>query len=141
MEFSRRGLDEHHKGDGTNEHAQHVGDVVAVPANLAGTAAVDAAVFLGLEGTGERSGDEGVLQLIGGWGCRGRDAGGFGEEVDEFEDEVARECSAQIGDASNRLDGEGMQGKWILTLQGESCTFRQWLGQRYVRGRPRWPRT
>lgn len=73
---------------------------------MAGPAAVDAAVLLRLEGAGEGGGDRRVFQFIGGWGVRRGDAGGFGEEVDEFEDEVARECSAQVGDTGKGLDHE-----------------------------------
>lgn len=145
LQFSCSRFDEHHESDGANEHAQHVGDIVPIPINLTDTAAIDAAVLFWLEGTGEGGGDEGIFQFIGWWGCGWGDAGGLGEKVDKFEDKVARECSTQVGDTSNGLDGRwrgrGREMEGILTLLGASCMSHQWLGPQYVRGTPRWPRT
>jgi hypothetical protein len=89
-------LDEHEERDCADDHAQHVGDIVAVAADLAHAAAVDAAVLLGLEGTGEGRGDEGVFEGVGGRGDGRWNAGGLGEEVDQLEDEEPGEGTAQI---------------------------------------------
>lgn len=55
---------------------------------------IHAPVFLRFNGAGERFGDEVPFQLLGRGRDSRRDAGGFCEEVDEFEDEELRECAA-----------------------------------------------
>lgn len=99
LEFQDRRLDKHDKGDCSNQHTQDVGDVVAIAAGFAYSTAVEAAVLVGLQGARERRRDQIALQLLrwrrNGWG----NAGGHGEKVDEFEDEVPRECTTEIGDA------------------------------------------
>lgn len=92
-------LDEHEESNRADEHAQHVGDVIPVTADLTDAATVNTAVLLGLEGAGKGRGDEGVFQSVGGRSDGGWDAGGLGEEVDELEDEVAGEGTTQVGDA------------------------------------------
>lgn len=98
LQFLCGRIDKHHKGDRTNQHAEHVGHIVSVTFDLARTAAVDTAVLFWLEGAGECSSDEGILERAGRgsdcWGKTGCDC----EEVDEFEDEDAGECSAQVAD-------------------------------------------
>jgi hypothetical protein len=46
-------FDEHYKCHYANENADHVGHIVAVAVDLAGTAASETAVLLWLEGAGE----------------------------------------------------------------------------------------
>lgn len=70
---------------------------------MAGTAAVDAAVLLWLDGTGEYRCNEGALEGFGGWGDGWGKTCCLGEHVDEFEDEDAGECSTQVADAGDRL--------------------------------------
>lgn len=68
--------------------------------DVAGAAAINAAVLLWFKRAGEGGCHEGVLEgFCGRWSCRGN-AGGFGEEVDEAEDEVAGECAAEVADAA-----------------------------------------
>ncbi len=56
-------------------------------------------MLVALEGAREWLRDERALEEVGfGRDGRGR-AGGRGEEVDSFEDEEARECAAEVGDA------------------------------------------
>ena len=66
---------------------------------MTGTAAVDAAVLLRLEGAGEWRHDEGVLEGVGRWGDGWRKTSRLGEHVNEFKDKDAGECSSQVGDA------------------------------------------
>lgn len=116
---------------------------------MAGTAAVDAAVLLRLEGAGEYRCDEGALEGFDGWGNGWGKTCCLSEHVDEFEDENAGECSAQVGDAGGdmlaiiRIICWGGKGgdRLGLTLRGASCMFRQWPGRRCGRGRLRWRRT
>ena len=85
-----------------NNHTAHIRNIITIPTRHAHPAAVCADVFLGLEGAAE-----GLLQRCGGgvFGrfevrgecvlrVRGRVAGCGSEEVDEFEDEEAREGAA-----------------------------------------------
>lgn len=62
------------------------------------TTTVDTPVLLGFEGAREGRDYGGVLQgVCRGW-SGGRETGSFGEEVDETKNEVAGECTAQVGD-------------------------------------------
>ena len=103
LELGGGRFDEHEKGDGANEDAEDVGNVVAVALNHAGAAAIDAAILLGLERAREGSSHEGIFQGV----CRrrnaGRKAGSLSEKIDEFEDEEARECTTQVRDAGDQI--------------------------------------
>lgn len=70
---------------------------------MAGTATVDAAILLWLEGAGECGCNKGPLEGFSGWGDGWGKTCCLGEHVDEFEDEDAGECSTQVGDAGEVL--------------------------------------
>lgn len=70
---------------------------------MAGTAAVDAAVLLWLEGAGKWRRDEGALEGVGRWGDGWRKTCRLGEHVNEFKDKDAGECPSQVGDASGYM--------------------------------------
>ena len=102
LQFQGGRLDKGPEGHGSYDHTQDVGDVVAIPSDIAGSAAVDTAFLVCFQSAGEGGRDKGVFEGVGGrWRCR-RYAGGFCEEVDEFEDEEARECAAEVGHAGSR---------------------------------------
>lgn len=99
MQLENSRLNEQDKCDYSDQHAENVSSVVSVVDDVACAATVNAAVLLWFEGARKRRGHEGVFESFSWrWGG-GRDTGGFGEEVHEAKDEVARECAAQVGDA------------------------------------------
>lgn len=112
MQLRGRRLDKHEESDGADKHAQNVGDVVAIAADLADAATIDTAVLLRLQGAGEGCGDEGVLEFVGGRGDGGWNTGGLGEKVHELKDEVAGEGTAQVRDAR-----EKGSAPWIQRLR------------------------
>lgn len=105
----RQGLQPHcgrsdvqYKSDNTNDHTHHVGDVIPVPLDDTNPRAVNATVLLGFGHAGEGGGDEIAfegLEILGGFQRRIARRGRKG--VDEFEDEEAGECAAQVGNAVN----------------------------------------
>jgi len=101
LQLKNSRLDKQRERNHANQHTQNVRRVVSVVDDVTGAAAVDAAVLLWFQGAGEGGCYKGVFEgFCGGWGCRG-DTGGFGEEVDEAEDEVAGECTAEVADTSD----------------------------------------
>lgn len=126
LQFHRRGSDKGPECHGSDDDAQHIGDVVPIDGNVARAASLDAAVLLRFHDAREGGGDG-----VGGSFRRGgrRGAGGDSEGVDEFEDEEAGEGAAEVGDAigkwgsvrvfertrTKREVGSG------LTWRGESC--------------------
>jgi hypothetical protein len=96
-------LDKHYKCDCADEHAEHVGHVVPVTVDVAGTAAVDAAVLLWLEGAGKWGRDKGAFQGVGCWGDGWGKTCCYCEHVDEFENEDAGERSAQVADTGSNV--------------------------------------
>ncbi len=93
--------DVRHEGDDTQQDADDVDDVVAVPGHLARTAAVEAALLLGLERARKGLRDERALERRRRVRLA-RDASRDGEIVDQTQDEEARESATQIGDAFAR---------------------------------------
>jgi hypothetical protein len=84
------------KRDDTNDHAQHVGDIVSVSVDGADAALRHAAMLLALERTAEFG--KWIRERLC-WFC-GRCACCDCECVDEFEDKDSGEGSAEVGDAS-----------------------------------------
>lgn len=61
LQLPRGRLNESPKGHGTDNHAQDIGDIVTVSDDVAGAAAIDAAVLVRFQGAGEGGGDGGVV--------------------------------------------------------------------------------
>ena len=108
LQLQRRGLDKAPERHNADDDTHDVHDVVAVGLDVADAAPLYAAVFLARgcarEGRGvgqERAAEFGGQDVV--W--PGRCAGCFCEEVDEFEDEEAREGAAEIGDTWGLLEG------------------------------------
>ena len=92
--------DVQYKSNHADDHTHYIGDVIPIPLDDTNARAVNATVLLGLGHAGEGGGDEIALkglEILGGFEGwitrRGR------EGVDEFEDEEAGECAAQVGNA------------------------------------------
>lgn len=89
------------EGDGADEDAHDVDDVVAVAKDLTSTTSVDTPLLVGLDRAREGLGDEGTLRV----GCcvgdgGGGVAGGAGELIDKTEDKVPWQCAAKVRDAT-----------------------------------------
>lgn len=93
-----------YKSDNANDHTHHIGDVIPIPLDDTNPRAIDATVLLGLGHAGEGGGDEIAfegLEILGGF--QRRITCGGSEGVDEFEDEEAGECAAQVGNAGDEV--------------------------------------
>lgn len=91
-----RGLDVPPESNHSNEYAQNIHNVVSIPRDRVETAAVSAPVLVRLASAHKRLGDWCAFEEVGfGW-VRGWKACCGGEHVDGFEDEVARECAAEV---------------------------------------------
>lgn len=84
--------------------------MLTVLRNVAGTAAIDAAVLLGFEYAAEGLRDEVALEGVWLRGAGGRVAGRDGEGVDELEDEETRESAAEVADAVEFVSLQGFDG-------------------------------
>lgn len=91
------GPDIQHKRDNTNGNAHDVNYVVPIADHLASAATVDAPFLVGLNRAGERLGDQRAFNT---GGCV-RDRGGrmacsASELINKTENEVPRQCAAQV---------------------------------------------
>jgi hypothetical protein len=88
------GLDKAPESYYTDDNAEHIDNIISIGSDAAGSAAVHANMAIVLESAGEGFGDKITLEV--GRGDGGRCACCSGEHVDEFEDEEAGECAAEV---------------------------------------------
>lgn len=107
LQLQRRRLDEAPERDDADDDTHDIHNIVPVSLDVADAATGNAAVFVcaGRAREGGGFGEKGTLEFIVenvAWSRRL--AGGDGEVVDEFEDEEAREGTAEVGDAGSMIN-------------------------------------
>jgi hypothetical protein len=99
LQFYRGRLDELPKGEHAYDHTDDVRNIVSISIYVADAASLDTAILFGRESAGEGVCDERSAEVGGKGGSWGRrDARCDGKEIDELEDEEAREGAAKIRD-------------------------------------------
>jgi hypothetical protein len=88
------GLNKAPESNYTNDNTKHIDNIISISSNTAGTTSIDTDMAVILKGAGERFGDQIAFEVWRGDG--GRCACCSGEHVDEFEDEEAGECAAEV---------------------------------------------
>ena len=88
------GLNKAPKSHYTNDNAKYIDNIISISGDIASTASVDTDMAIVLEGAGEGLGDQ-VAFEVGWWDGSGCACCGS-EHVDEFEDEEAGECAAEV---------------------------------------------
>lgn len=93
------GLDEAPESDYANNDTKYIHNVISVSGDIASATSIDADMAVVLEGAGKGFGDQ-VTFEVGRW-----DGGGCaccsGEHVDEFENEEAGECAAEVANTKS----------------------------------------
>jgi hypothetical protein len=84
----------------TNDDAEDVYNVISISGDIASSTSVDTDMAVVLEGAGKGFGDQVAFEV--GWWDGGGCAGCGCEHVDEFEDEEAGKCAAEVGYAESR---------------------------------------
>ena len=77
-----------------NDNAKHIDNIISISGDIASTASVDADMAIIFEGAGEGFSNQVAFEV--GWWDGGGCACCGGEHVDEFEDEEAGECAAEV---------------------------------------------
>jgi hypothetical protein len=94
LQMQSLGLNKAPESNYTNDNTKHIDNIISISSNTAGTTSIDTDMAVILKGAGERFGDQIAFEVWRGDG--GRCACCSGEHVDEFEDEEAGECAAEV---------------------------------------------